>query len=77
MAWCQLNVQEHLAPAIRKILLELEEALQGEEEFNEQNSQRVFRIMASDYAASTLLPKLLKRIKSNCSQRNYRYYDPK
>ena len=51
-----------LAPAIRKILLELEEALQGEEEFNEQNSQRVFRIMASDYAASTLLPKLLKRI---------------
>lgn len=51
-----------LAPAIRKILLELEEALQGEEEFNELNSQRVFRIMASDYAASTLLPKLLKRI---------------
>jgi len=51
-----------LAPVIRKILLELEEALQGEEEFNEKNSQRVFRIMASDYAASTLLPNLLKRI---------------
>jgi len=51
-----------LAPAIRKILLELEEALQGEEEFNEKNSHRVFRLMASDYAASTLLPKLLKRI---------------
>jgi len=51
-----------LAPAIRKILLELEEALQGEEEFNVLNSQRVFRLMASDYAASTLLPKLLKRI---------------
>ncbi|TWX72799.1 LysR family transcriptional regulator [Colwellia sp. C1TZA3] len=51
-----------LAPAIRKILLELEEALQGEEEFNELSSQRVFRLMASDYAASTLLPKLLKRI---------------
>ena len=51
-----------LAPAIRKILLELEEALQGEEEFNEQHSHRVFRLMASDYAASTLLPKLLKRI---------------
>ena len=51
-----------LAPVIRKILLELEEALQGEEEFNEQKSQRVFRIMASDYAASTLLPNLLKRI---------------
>lgn len=51
-----------LSPTIRKILLELEEALQGEEEFNEQKSHRVFRIMASDYAASTLLPKLLKRL---------------
>lgn len=51
-----------LAPAIRKILLELEEALQGEEEFNEESSQRVFRIMASDYAASTLIPKLLKKL---------------
>jgi DNA-binding transcriptional LysR family regulator len=51
-----------LAPTIRKILLELEEALQGEEEFNEQNSQRVFRIMASDYAASTLIPSLLRKL---------------
>jgi DNA-binding transcriptional LysR family regulator len=51
-----------LAPVIRKILLELEEALQGEEEFNEKHSQRVFRIMASDYAASTLLPSLLRKI---------------
>ncbi|XQW85782.1 LysR family transcriptional regulator [Thalassotalea piscium] len=51
-----------LAPVIRKILLELEEALQGEEEFNEKNSQRVFRIMASDYAASTLFPSLLRKI---------------
>jgi len=49
-----------LAPAIRKILLELEEALQGDEDFNERSSQRVFRLMASDYAASTLIPKLLK-----------------
>ncbi len=52
----------NLAPTIRKILLELEEALQGEEEFNEQKSQRVFRIMASDYAASTLLPSLLNKM---------------
>jgi DNA-binding transcriptional LysR family regulator len=51
-----------LAPSIRKILLELEEALQGEEEFNELNSQRVFRIMASDYAASTLIPTLLRAL---------------
>jgi DNA-binding transcriptional LysR family regulator len=51
-----------LAPSIRKILLELEEALQGEEEFNELKSQRVFRIMASDYAASTLIPTLLRAL---------------
>ena len=49
-----------LAPTIRKILLELEETLQDEEKFNEKESKRVFRIMASDYAASTLLPTLLK-----------------
>ncbi len=51
-----------LAPSIRKILLDLEEALQGEEEFNELKSHRVFRIMASDYAASTLIPTLLKSL---------------
>lgn len=51
-----------LAPKVRSILLELEEALQGEEKFNAESSTRVFRIMASDYAASTLLPRLLKRI---------------
>lgn len=53
-----------LAPIIRKILLELEEALQGEEEFNEESSARVYRIMASDYAASTLIPGLLKKLNS-------------
>jgi len=51
-----------LAPTLRKILLELEEALHGEEEFNVESSQRVFRIMASDYAASTLLPNLLRKV---------------
>jgi DNA-binding transcriptional LysR family regulator len=54
-----------LSPTIRKILLELEEALQSEEEFNEKNSTRVFRIMASDYAASTLLPRLLLLLNKN------------
>lgn len=53
---------EALAPVISKILLELEQALQGEEEFEFASSKRVFRIMASDYAASTLLPSLLKKL---------------
>jgi len=51
-----------LAPVIRKILLELEEALQGEDNFNPATSDRVFRLMASDYAASTLVPHLLSSI---------------
>lgn len=50
-----------LAPVIRKLLLELEEALQEEKEFD-QSSQRVFRIMASDYAESTLIPRLLSKL---------------
>ncbi|KGJ90263.1 LysR family transcriptional regulator [Thalassotalea sp. ND16A] len=51
-----------LAPKIRKILLETKEALQTVEDFEPQHSTRVFRLMASDYAASTLLPKLLEKI---------------
>ncbi len=51
-----------LAPVIRKILLELEEALQSEDNFNPATSDRVFRLMASDYAASTLVPKLLSNL---------------
>lgn len=51
-----------LAPVIRKILLELEEALQSEDSFNPATSERVFRLMASDYAASTLIPNLLSNI---------------
>lgn len=51
-----------LAPVIRKILLELEEALQSEDNFNPATSDRVFRLMASDYAASTLVPNLLSNI---------------
>ena len=49
-----------LAPTIRKILLELEQALQDDETFNPETCDRVFRVMASDYAASTLIPTLLK-----------------
>jgi len=53
---------QSLAPVIRKILLELEEALQSEDSFNPTTSDRVFRLMASDYAASTIVPKLLNNI---------------
>ncbi|GAB3481191.1 LysR family transcriptional regulator [Marinomonas epiphytica] len=52
-----------LQPIVRKVLLELEEALQPEADFNEQTSTRVFRLMASDYATSTVIPRLLNRLR--------------
>ncbi|MDB4837274.1 LysR family transcriptional regulator [Marinomonas sp.] len=52
-----------LQPIVRKVLLELEEALQPESDFNERTSKRVFRIMASDYATSTVIPRLLSRLR--------------
>lgn len=52
-----------LKPTVRKVLLELEEALQPEDTFDAKSSTRVFRIMASDYAASTLIPKLLNKLR--------------
>lgn len=51
-----------LVPTVRSVLRELKEALQKVEEFEPFTSKRVFRLMASDYAASTLLPRLLKTI---------------
>lgn len=51
-----------LQPVIRGLLLTLEETLQPNREFDPAQSHRVFRVMASDYAASTLIPPLLSRL---------------
>lgn len=52
-----------LQPIIRKALGELEIALQPQQNFNAFGSSRVFRIMVSDYAESTLIPELVKRLR--------------
>jgi len=52
-----------LQPLIRKALNELEAALQTQGEFDACSSHRVFRIMVSDYAESTLIPELVKRLR--------------
>ena len=52
-----------LQPVVRDILLTLEEKLQPSLEFESAASQRVFRIMTSDYAASTLIPPLLTKMR--------------
>ncbi|ATC98535.1 MULTISPECIES: LysR family transcriptional regulator [Pseudoalteromonas] len=55
---------KELQPVIRGVLLTLEETLQPNRDFEPASSNRVFRIMASDYAASTLAPMLLNRLQS-------------
>jgi DNA-binding transcriptional LysR family regulator len=52
-----------LQPMIRKALNEVESALQTQGEFDASSSHRVFRIMVSDYAESTLVPELVKRLR--------------
>ncbi|RUO47341.1 LysR family transcriptional regulator [Pseudidiomarina aquimaris] len=47
---------------VRQILYSVEEMVQPAREFDPATTDRVFRIMASDYAASTLLPRLLPAI---------------
>lgn len=47
---------------VRQILYSVEEMVQPAREFDSATSDRVFRIMASDYAASTLMPRLLEKL---------------
>ena len=54
---------ENLQPVVRDALSRLEKALQPQTEFDATTSDRVFRIMASDYAESTLIPQLLKEMR--------------
>ncbi len=48
---------------VRSILSEIEQAVQQKTSFSAHESQRVFRIMASDYAESCLMPRVLRRIR--------------
>ncbi|MFK8018705.1 MAG: LysR family transcriptional regulator [Pseudomonadales bacterium] len=53
-----------IQPELRVLLGKAEHILQSKEEFNASHSQEVFRIMASDYAESTLLPQVLSELRS-------------
>src|SRR5690554_2554639 len=52
-----------LQPLVRGILSNIEQAVQEKTPFAAHDSQRVFRIMASDYAESCLMPRVLRRIR--------------
>ncbi len=52
-----------LEPLVREILGRIDRAVQPVAEFAPASAERVFRIMASDYAEATLLPALLGRLR--------------
>ena len=54
-----------LQPVIRQVLSEIEQAVRPQTDFDARSSRRVFRIMASDYAESTLIPLLLRQLRKD------------
>lgn len=52
-----------LQPIVRDVLSKLEATIQPETEFDPSTSNRTFRIMASDYAETTLLAKVLGELR--------------
>jgi DNA-binding transcriptional LysR family regulator len=53
-----------LEPMVREILTIVDKAVQPTAAFEPASAERVFRIMASDYAESTLLPTVLGRLRN-------------
>ncbi|WP_290702901.1 LysR family transcriptional regulator [Amphritea sp.] len=52
-----------LQPLLRQILSSVEQVIEPSSAFDASSSDRVFRIMTSDYGEATLLPRLLKRLR--------------
>ncbi len=53
-----------LQPQIRDILSRVEHAIQARADFDPASTTRIFRIMASDYTESTLLPAVLNQLRN-------------
>jgi len=52
-----------LEPIVRDVLANIDRAVQTRQVFDPSTQSRVFRIMASDYAESTLLPHVLSQLR--------------
>jgi DNA-binding transcriptional LysR family regulator len=52
-----------LQPQIREVLSRVDQAVQPQTAFDPATAGRVFRIMASDYAESTIFPNILHRLR--------------
>lgn len=55
---------ERLQPLVREIIMSVEKAVESEQEFEPARANRVFRISVSDYTESTLVPQLLRYMRS-------------
>ncbi len=55
---------QQIAPQLRQLLGDMSRLLEPQQEFRPLSSHRVFRIMASDYAEATLIPHLVKALRS-------------
>lgn len=53
-----------LEPMVREVLGKIDQAVQPRGDFEPAEAQRVFRIMASDYAESTLFPSVLGKLRT-------------
>ena len=57
-----------LKPLVRKVLFAAEQAILPSAAFDPAASNRIFRIMASDYTEATLLPVLLSKLRTLASE---------
>lgn len=55
---------ESLQPLVREIVMSVEKAVESQQEFDASRTNRVFRISVSDYTESTLVPRLLRYMRS-------------
>lgn len=55
---------EQLQPLVREIVASVEKAVESGQTFDASTADRVFRISVSDYGESTLIPHLLRRMRS-------------
>ena len=53
-----------LEPVVREVLSKIDHAVQPRSAFEPESAHRVFRIMASDYAESTLFPSVLGKLRT-------------
>jgi DNA-binding transcriptional LysR family regulator len=53
-----------LEPVVREVLSKIDQAVQPRGDFEAGTAQRIFRIMASDYAESTLFPSVLGKLRT-------------